>query len=87
MTFKCQLPLESSVYQLEKVKFLVGEEAKNDFKVTFDNLYHSLFSFFQIIFWCSRMVQNKLEGDMRALETSLFRPQPIRVLGWSRCQK
>ena len=54
MTFKCHLPLESSLYQLKKVAFSVGEEANNDFKVTNDNLNHRFFDFIK---WQFQLVQ------------------------------
>jgi len=36
---------------LKKVVFQVGQEAENDFKVTFDNLNNHFFDFIQIAFW------------------------------------
>jgi len=48
------LPLESSLYRLEKFAISVGQVAKNYFKVTFDNMNHRFFDFIKLHY---RLVQ------------------------------
>ena len=55
------LPIESSLYRLKKVALSVGQEAENDFKVTFDNLKHRFFDFIQMEFSASPEVQKSWE--------------------------
>ena len=55
LTFKCHLPLESLLYQLKEIAYSVGQEAKNYFKVTFDNLNHRFFDFIK---WHFQLVQS-----------------------------
>jgi len=42
--------LNRRLIELQKVTFSVGQEAENDFKVTFDNVTHGFFDFIQIAF-------------------------------------
>jgi len=42
--------LNCRFFDLKKVTFSVGQEAKNDFKVTFDNLNHLFFEFIKLHF-------------------------------------
>jgi len=46
--------------ELKNVAFLIGQEAENDFKVTFDNLNHIFFHFIQITFWAGQEAANEL---------------------------
>jgi len=50
MTFKCHLPLDRRFINLKKVAFSVGQEAKGDFKVTFENWDHHFFDFIKLHF-------------------------------------
>jgi len=45
---------------LKKLAISVGQEAKNDFKMTFDNLDLRFFVFIQIALWAISEAQNKL---------------------------
>ena len=46
--------------ELKKVAFSVGQEANNDFKVTFKNLNHRLFDFMEIEFLSGQEAENEL---------------------------
>ena len=43
LTFKCHCHLNCRFINMKNVAFSVGQEAKNDFKVTFDNWNHRFF--------------------------------------------
>jgi len=44
---------------LKKVTFSVGQEAENDFNVTFDKLNHRFFDFIQFAFWVGQGAENE----------------------------
>jgi len=52
--------LNQRFIELKKVAFLVGQEANNDFKVTFKNLNHRLFVFIEIEFLSGQEAENEL---------------------------
>ena len=62
---------ESRLYQLEKVTFLVDQDADNYFKVT-SQLKSLLFDFIQIAFWASPEAQNKLRVTCEPLKHHFF---------------
>jgi len=45
---------------LKFVKFFVGTETENDFKVTFDNVNYRFFEFIETAFWASQEVENEV---------------------------
>ena len=57
------LPLESSLYRLEKFAISVGQVAKHDFKVTFDNMNHRFFDFIKLHFQLVQRPKLSWEND------------------------
>jgi len=51
--------LNRSFIDLKEVAFSFGQEAENDFKVTFDNLNHSFLDCIQISFWDGQEAENE----------------------------
>jgi len=51
-------PLESSLYRLEKVAFLFGQESEIYFILPLVNLIHPLIEFIKIAFWAGQEAEN-----------------------------
>jgi len=44
---------------LKKAEFSVGQEAENDFKITFNNWIHNFFEYIKIASWAGQEAENE----------------------------
>jgi len=83
MRSQCLATTKSRFFDFTQIAIWGGPEAENKLRVPCEPLKNRFLDLHKVAFWNGQEAEKLVQSDMGALETSLSRLHPSRILAWS----